>query len=902
MKNKIILTITISFAVLISTGQDLKKVKQLFQTAEQHLLYEEYDIALPIYLDLIAEGWDNANVQFSIGMCYLKMSGPPSLAIPYLEKAAENTTANFREGNYKEDKAPEEVFFYLAKAYRLTNQYPKAIEMYKKYKATLAVNDLYYHDFVDLQIRTCETAQQMMASPIYAIQTVVDFGEEGDNYYPAISGDENSIAFTALQNVRDEYTGEQIPFNIVYYTIKEAGIWKKPKDITYDIVSDGYFSTSYMSYNGDYMILYRDDYGNGNLYFTKLEGRKWEPIEKFPKQISSRDNETHASLSKDGSTMYMVSDRPGGYGGRDIYKVIKDNKGRWGAPINIGDVINTPFEEETPFLTEDGKTLYFASEAHSSMGGFDIFKSTLDDAGNWSQPVNLGYPVNTPDDDKFFVPIADGSIAYMYKVPEGGSDERIMRVEFPKIEQIVQVMPEPTSFDDTLNVADNYQQNTATETTTESPYQTETVQNNQAQTPALGDNNQTQQIQTIVLPIDYQIIGRLTLDDNKELDNSFYVHVAKPDGEVVAALSPDNSGRFVTRLKPGQYKINAYGDGYEPASKSLFISDSEQSPEVLTFLGMKPKQVSTGEYYSIKSILFDYNSPQLNRDAQIEIEKLSALMQANPTLKAEIVGNTDALGSDEYNKSLSFKRAQSVVNYINKKGINNSRFVTKGLGATHFIAINQNPDGSDNPEGRRLNRRVDIKIINAENVNVVTENIYVPDELKYKEHLTYTILLMIAPKPLEASYFKKSGYKVNNVWMYQTSEGYLYTVGQFGQKADALDMMNKVVDAGFPDAKIISSLEYHELIQANTNVYKQKLAEESNQVFTIQLCALKNPIENNKLKGMFDVEVVHGNDGFYRYVYGEFIGKISAKQALNDVLQRGFTDAFIVEVNNLKDK
>lgn len=875
----------LSILILIITvvhGQDKKRVKRLFKDAEEHLLYEEFDMALPLYQELIDIGWDNANINFSIGICYLNNKNQYDQAIPYLVKAVEDISLNYREGNYKEESAPEEAWFYLAKAYRLTEKYDKSIEAYKKYKSYLGVGDVYYHDFVDLQIRTCNTAQQMMGNPVNFVAEKVPFTVKGENYFPAIAGDEQSAIFTAFQEVRDDF-GDSFFLEVLYHTTKDGPTWKKPRDITYDINSDGYFSSAYLSYSGDFLLLYRDDYGNGNIYYSELEGRTWTRYDKMDKEISSRDNETHASLSKDGNTLFFVSDRPGGFGGKDIYKSVKDDRGNWGPAINLGDVINTPFEEETAFLAEDGKTLYFASEAHNSMGGYDIFKSVMDAGGSWSEPQNLGYPINSAADDIFYLPIGEGTAAYMSRFDEETGERKIFRIEYPQVERIVEVEPEEAETSDDLDTGRDLAES---ETTT-----TET-----------GTSTKQPEVKTVVVPAEYELQGNLKLQDKHDLDPSFYIHVAKPDGEVVAALSPNvNTGEFKTMLKPGSYKIKAYGEGYEPAEKMIYISEDQQNPEVLTFLEMVPKEVSSGEFFVIKSILFDYNSTQLDREAKIEIEKLATLMEKNPSLYVQVVGFADALGTDEYNKRLSLKRARAVVEYINNRGIQENRFVTKGMGEEKFIAINKNPDGSDNPEGRRLNRRVEIKIIKSNNENITTQNIYVPDELRYKDQLTYTILLSEEDKPLAPSYFSKSGETIKNVWMFQTSRGYLYTVGRFNHRGEALELMNRVVDAGFPNAQVISSIEYNQLVQKSSHFFKSKMKDDNTIAYTIQLYALKKPTEILNFKGLKEVDMIKGNDGYYRYIWGEFIGKTSARQALNEVIDKGFVDAFIVDMNKFRN-
>ena len=879
MVRKIFVAASLCLAVFVSEAQD-KLFKTLFQAAQESMLYEDYDDALKKYKQIETHNWLNANVAFGIGMCYMNMENQIESAIPYLEKATANTSATYKESNYKEEAAPEEAWFYLGKAYRLTEQYTKAIDAYREFKARLNATDLYYQDFINLQIESCSNAQRMKSNPININIEKASFALDAECYYPAVSGDEKSVVFTSYQKVRDPSTGESDYFELIFYsTRKDDGSWSEPLDITYDIASDGNFSTASMSYHGDMMILYRDDFGNGNLYFSTLTNGKWSEIQKFPKNINSKYNETHGCLSKDGRILFFVSNRPGGQGGKDIFRSVMDNKGNWGTPVPLSYVINTPFDEEAVFMAGDDITMFFVSEAHATMGGFDIFKSTVDNNGNWSEPQNVGYPINTPYDDVFFAPVGDGNEGYMDRVPNSGGMKEMFRISLPSSSKptntyaAAPVEPEPVY--------------------TPEPVADETPAYQPEPEPAPAYTPEP----TPTYPSEYILKGTLTLEDNKSLDNSFYIHVSDISGQVVGSLSPNiTTGEFVAKLKPGSYKVTAYGDGYETADKYIYISEMEMNPTVVSFLSMKPKAVSTGEYYSIKSILFDDNSSTLNRDAQIEVERIAVLMQANPDLKLEVSGNTDDLGTDDYNQRLSVMRARAVVNYLTKKGIAESRFVTKGLGKSNFIAINQNADGSDNPEGRALNRRVDMMVINPTQANVTVEGIYVPDELKYKKQLTYTIWITESSKPIAPAKFKN----INNVWMFETGGNYMYTVGLFKHQAEAVSMVGEIVDAGFADARVINSLEYNELVQKSSSFYKRKMADPDENTYTIQLMAVNQPVGKGRFRGLYDVEENRGDDGLYRYTWGEFIGKTSAKQALEDVLTKGFTDAFIVNVEKFK--
>lgn len=901
MIKKALYSLSLCLLLFNAQAQD-KNFKLWFQAAQEHMLFEEYDKALSKYIQIEKHGQLNSNIAFNMGICYMNIDNQIQSAIPYLERATTNTSTTYRENNYKETAAPDEAWFYLGKAYRLDGQYYKAINAYNEFKNKLSASDVYYHDFIALQIESCSNAAKLMATPLPLETTVPGFVINAECYYPAVSGDEKSVVFTSYQKSRDPYTGDEDIIELIFYsTKKDDGTWSKPQDITYDIASDGTFSTASMSYDGNMMILYRDDFGNGNLYYSVKENGRWSEIQKLSKNINSKFNESHGSLSKDGNTMFFSSDRYGGEGGKDIYRTVKDNNGNWGTPVNLGPTINTAFDEEAAFLAEDGVTLYFISEAHNTIGGFDIFKTVADQLGNWSEPQNLGYPINSPFDDVFFCPIGDGSRAYMDRLDDDNKKKGIQMISLPSAtpaeDVYAQTVPEETYEPEPTYTSEPEPAYTP-EPEPEPEYTPEpepTYTPEPEPEPAYTPEPEPAYVPTY--PSEYQLTGRLTLQDNKDLDNSFYIHVADGDGQIVATISPNAStGEFTSNLKPGSYKLTAYGEGYENAESYLYISSVEMNPEVTTSISMVPKEVSSGEYYSIKSILFDGNSSKLNRDAQIEVERIAGLMKANPDLKLQVTGNTDDLGTDDYNQRLSVMRAKEVVNYLTKKGIQESRFEIKGLGKTNFIAINQNADGSDNPEGRALNRRVDMRVLNPTNANVVVEGIYVPDELKYRDQLTYTVWITESDKPLDPSKFKT----INNVWVFEAEGKYMYTVGLFKHEGNAVQMVGDVVDAGFNDARVINSVEYNQLIQKGSGFYKSKMADTDKSTYAIQLLAVKQPVDKSRFRGLYDVEMHEGEDGLYRYTWGEFIGKPSARQALEDVLNKGFTDAFIVNIDKFE--
>ncbi|MEJ0033096.1 MAG: hypothetical protein WDO15_23390 [Bacteroidota bacterium] len=229
-------------------------------------------------------------------------------------------------------------------------------------------------------------------------------------------------------NMNENVFSDNKPWEDIFISSKEGGKWTPaknigaPVDIGAPVGTLNHESTTALSRDGNTLLIYKDE-NNGDIYVTsrKTTSEPWsapEPLE----GINSTYAESSASLSTDGTTLYFSSDRPGGLGGFDIYMATKDSRGNWTKIKNLGPGINTPYDEEGPFIDYEGKVLYFSSKARKGMGGYDIFKSTLTDVKNnkWSDPENLGYPINTPDNDVYFVGSKDGKRGYYSSVREDG--------------------------------------------------------------------------------------------------------------------------------------------------------------------------------------------------------------------------------------------------------------------------------------------------------------------------------------------------------------------------------------------------------------------------------------------------------------------------------------------------
>jgi tetratricopeptide (TPR) repeat protein len=401
---KLYLFITLSFLFLgLNTGQvkeddktNENSLKELFLEAESYFLYEEYTEALPLYLKINKQQPNNDNINFKIGVCYLNIPYEKEKSIEYLEKAVKNIHPYAKPTSLKETMAPPDAMYYLGNAYRINNQLDKALTTYNKFKDKLDPT-VYDDNLVNDQIVSIKNAKKLAKKPVYFEKTNLGdvINSKSTEFNAVVSSDETVLVY----NVKLQF------YDALFYTTKVNGRWSPPINIIPDLGVDGDVYATSISADGKELYIYRSDNFDGNLYVSVFKNGRWNPVVKLNENINTKYWESHACIAADGKTLYFTSNRKGGNGGLDIYKATRTNFDDWGNVTNLGPEINSPFNEETPFITDDGKTLFFSSYGHFNMGGYDIFYSTLLDDGKWSSPLNLGYPINSTDDDVFFVPV-----------------------------------------------------------------------------------------------------------------------------------------------------------------------------------------------------------------------------------------------------------------------------------------------------------------------------------------------------------------------------------------------------------------------------------------------------------------------------------------------------------------
>jgi YHS domain-containing protein len=419
----LLLTITLVGGVFAQAPDFAKK----FSDAEYHLQYQNYAEALPLYVELADADPNNANVNYKAGFCYLKTAGQKAKAISYLEKAVTNASRNYEEFAATEKRAPEVAFYDLGSAYQLTNQFDKATDMFTKYKNLIGTKDKKLSAEVDRQIAICQFASASMKSPKnITIKNVSGVNSKFPDYEPVLTPDESSLLFTSkregfgnYQNIDGQY------FETAFISNLKDGKWSSPVLLSPNINVDENDGILSVNADGQIALVYRDDQKNGNIWLSEAKGETWNTPVELGANINSKYKERGACLNPEGTIIFFVSDKKGGIGGTDIYMSEKGSDGIWG-PATIVKDLSTEYDEGYPYLASDGKTFYFSSEGHETMGGMDILMSTFDaSTKSFSKPVNLGYPLNTPEDETSLVMSLDGKTAYFSSTrsdTQGGED------------------------------------------------------------------------------------------------------------------------------------------------------------------------------------------------------------------------------------------------------------------------------------------------------------------------------------------------------------------------------------------------------------------------------------------------------------------------------------------------
>ncbi|MFH1320350.1 MAG: OmpA family protein [Bacteroidota bacterium] len=624
--------------------------------------------ALKLFLNANDFNSNSAMLNMKIGNCYL-YTNEKFRAKEYLDKS-------LRLDN---DVDPM-LHFYLGQSFQLNYEFDKAIEHYKIFEE-IAKNK-YVEEYKKLTTKykeECKSAKELIQDPQRVwVDNLDNINTSRDDYSPCISADGELLIFTSRRKNSHQPNGLGEYDSDIYTSALKDEKWLMPVNMGSPLNTEADETASGLSYDGQRMLLFKVENNNADVYESVLNGIEWStPKRKMSSVNNTEKNETYASYEPQDIKVYYIND--GGFRGDNeiyfsgvmVYTVASYRP--WGKGQSVGHKINTHFHEGSVFIHPDGQTMYFSSQGHNSMGGYDIFISVKDKLAQWSIPVNLGYPINTPYDDLFFAATANGKHAYIASNRDGGKGGMdIYKVTFwgPK---------KPILID-----TEDYLLASIAEPVKDVHIEKAVVVERRSLTVFKGR------------VID--AISRKPVEASIEITDNL-------KGEVIQILKSNSvTGKFLLSLPSGlNYGIAVKAEGY------LFHSENFDIPEYSEFnmvnKDIELKNIVVGSKITLKNIFFAFAKADLTPASNMELSRLEKLLNEIPTLKIEISGHTDNTGSKEFNLKLSDERAKVVVEYLIQKGINASRLTAKGYGQLRPV------DTNDTSEGRQQNRRTEFEIV-----------------------------------------------------------------------------------------------------------------------------------------------------------------------------------------------
>lgn len=390
------------------------KLKKKLHKAENYFDKGDYMNAMKLFGELLESEPNSEYYHYHLGVCKF-----------YIIKHRAEALEHFEKSNSKIDT---EIFYFLGMLYHLKGEFIKAEENFKKYLETDIRS--YDDEYVKQLIADVSNAKIFLQYPVSA--EINNLNEPVNSVYseyvPLINASGTTLFFTSR---KEGSTGGKTDvygqyYEDIYFSELKDGIWSSPKQLTAPVNTPTHDACVGLTPEGENLLIYRTNntLTSGDIYLTESDGSKWsEPII-LDEVINSADwNEPSACFSPDGGTIYFTSNRPGGLGGKDIYRAVKLPGGKWSEPMNLGPNINTPFDDDAPFVHSNGKELYFSSKGHENMGGYDVFKSEIDSNGNWQKAKNMGSPINSTDNDIYLVLTADGQTGFLSSSRDGGLGE-----------------------------------------------------------------------------------------------------------------------------------------------------------------------------------------------------------------------------------------------------------------------------------------------------------------------------------------------------------------------------------------------------------------------------------------------------------------------------------------------
>lgn len=680
-----------------------KEVYSVQTKAEENFSEKNYIDALYDFKRLYEFDQQNVYYKLMTGICYSYTPEEKEKSITLLEEVK------------RENKEQEQINYYLGRAYAANYQFDKAINQFNQFLEKAKAEDVEEKKIAERMIKNSRNAKKILADTIHSdviTNMKTPINSQYSEYVPVISGDGSVMIFTYrgirsenAENVKESMSSVDYDEDI-FISYKKNGEWTEPVSIGDNINTKTHDAAIALSVDGQTLFLYKSTYTNsGDIYMSKLNGSVWSKPEKLKGEVNTNNSwEGSCSLAADGKTLYFASDRNGGYGGRDLYKATLKPDGTWGNVKNLGETINTIYNDDAPFIHSDGKTLYFSSEGHSSIGGYDIFSSKLLGKTGFAEPENLGCPINTINDNRYFVLAADGRTGYyssdgknsigehdIFKITRGDVTKPLLALYVGK----VYLDDQPTgAYMSVYKRGDDELKGTYKANETTGKY-----------IMTLPPGFYDVEIQLLTGEIALDSFNLVKLRDYTRITHEFrlYSDSANIEGNdilqaSIAAAEKDELTSLSVLVTEDE------NDLFKEEIDAMFDKSSLKEEVKLTDV-KDLKELGVGKKVTLENILYDFDRATLRPESIEELNILIDILKNNPEAKVEISSHTDSWGEANYNLALSQSRAKSVVDYLVKNGIKQERLVAKGYGETTPKFKN------NNIAHRQKNRRTEFKVL-----------------------------------------------------------------------------------------------------------------------------------------------------------------------------------------------
>ena len=699
---------------------------------------------------------ESPNYNYRKGFIVLGMSRDESSVIKHLTKATKDSKIlkNFDMYSISDDAVPIDAYYHLGRAYHLDEQFEKAIENYKKF-LDLTSRESELIPEAKKRIAQCSVATKLMAQSqnVEVLNLGSTINTEFADFSSNISLDGRALYLTSRRPWEDKSSDKfrdpllnHFPDDI-YQATRKGNTWNSLNRMG---MSKAQFNEASVSVSSDErrVYIYNDQSGIGDIYLSDFRDGKFNEIS--PVDLKGVNDpkwwESHYTISPDGNMIFFVSDKPDGFGKRDIY-FIEKIKGNWSKPKNIGANINSASDEDSPFMGLDNSTLYFSSNDATSMGEFDIFMSVRNEKGVWSKPVNLGYPINSVGDDIYYTHTADGQNAFFTSFRKGGLGDRdIYEVglvgnvknaallngliihskgkEIPessyltlkctdcedKSEKVINPRIRDGVFLSSLDKCKNYELTCFYSKGDKKPLKRSFSTSCDISYQEINLKVILDEDNKIIIPVyEYQLEGLIADKSNGNPIQNAKVELVDLNGEIESITVTNgiiNSNSLKTKSFGDSmvYKVIINADGY--LTQTFEIKESLRLDSIIKRTFLLDKK-SPGTDLGPFSILYNFDKFNLRPDAIVILNKVIDVMNQNPEIKVELGSHTDSRGIDIYNQWLSQKRAETAANYIAKRITNPSRITYKGYGESKL----KNNCTKCSESDHQINRRTEFVII-----------------------------------------------------------------------------------------------------------------------------------------------------------------------------------------------